>query len=37
MARPGVDDKELTAFLSNGTNFKGDLTFEGTVRIDGTL
>ena len=35
MARPGVDDKELTAFLSNGTNFKGDLTFEGTVRIDG--
>ena len=33
MARP--DDKELTAFLSNGTNFKGDLTFEGTVRIDG--
>ena len=35
MARPGVDDKELTAFLSSGTNFKGDLTFEGTVRIDG--
>lgn len=35
MARPGVDEKELTAFLSNGTNFKGDLTFEGTVRIDG--
>ena len=35
MARPGVDEKELTAFLSNGTNFKGELTFEGTVRIDG--
>ena len=30
-----VEEKELTAFLSNGTNFKGDLTFEGTVRIDG--
>lgn len=35
MAKPGVEDKELTAFLSTGTNFKGDLTFEGTVRIDG--
>ncbi len=35
MARPGIEDKELTAFLSSGTNFKGDLTFEGTVRIDG--
>ncbi len=36
MARPGsVDEKELTAFLSGGTNFKGDLMFEGTVRIDG--
>ncbi len=33
MARP--EEKELTAFLSSGTNFKGDLTFEGTVRIDG--
>ena len=30
-----VEEKELTAFLSNETNFKGDLTFEGTVRIDG--
>ncbi len=30
-----VDERELTAFLSSGTNFKGDLTFEGTVRIDG--
>jgi cytoskeletal protein CcmA (bactofilin family) len=30
-----VEEKELTAFLSNGTNFKGDLTFDGTVRIDG--
>ena len=35
MARPNVDERELTAFLSSGTNFKGDLTFEGTVRIDG--
>jgi cytoskeletal protein CcmA (bactofilin family) len=30
-----LDERELTAFLSSGTNFKGDLTFEGTVRIDG--
>jgi len=30
-----MEEKELTAFLSSGTNFKGDLTFEGTVRIDG--
>jgi len=30
-----VEERELTAFLSSGTNFKGDLTFEGTVRIDG--
>jgi len=36
MARSGnVDEKELTAFLADGTNFKGDLSFEGTVRIDG--
>ena len=35
MARPGNDERELTAFLSSGTNFKGDLTFDGTVRIDG--
>lgn len=32
---PAKVESELTAFLSNGTNFKGDLTFEGTVRIDG--
>lgn len=31
----GVEERELTAFLSNGTNFKGELSFEGTVRIDG--
>lgn len=30
-----VEEKELTAFLADGTNFKGDLSFEGTVRIDG--
>src|SRR5512143_1882849 len=27
----------LNAFLGEGTNFKGTLTFEGTVRIDGRL
>jgi cytoskeletal protein CcmA (bactofilin family) len=28
---------ELKAFLGEGTNFKGVLAFEGTVRIDGKL
>lgn len=28
---------EIKAFLGEGTDFKGTLTFEGTVRIDGTL
>lgn len=27
----------FNAFLGEGTSFKGVLTFEGTVRIDGTL
>ena len=27
----------LNAFLGEGTSFKGTLTFEGTVRIDGRL
>ena len=27
----------LNAFLGEGTSFKGTLTFEGTVRIDGKL
>lgn len=30
-----IDEGTLAAFLTNGTNFKGDLTFEGRVRIDG--
>jgi cytoskeletal protein CcmA (bactofilin family) len=30
-----IEEGKLTAFLENGTNFKGDLTFEGRVRIDG--
>ncbi len=29
--------EELRAFLGEGTNFKGVLAFEGTVRIDGKL
>ncbi len=28
---------EIKAFLGEGTDFKGTLTFEGTVRIDGKL
>lgn len=27
----------LNAFLGEGTSFKGNLTFEGTVRVDGKL
>lgn len=30
-----VDKTELKAYLSDGTEFKGLLTFSGTVRIDG--
>ena len=28
---------EIKAFLGEGTDFKGILTFEGTVRIDGQM
>lgn len=34
-AAPGGSN--LNAFLGEGTSFKGALTFEGTVRIDGKL
>ena len=33
---PG-DSSDLNAFLGEGTTFKGNLTFEGTVRVDGKL
>jgi len=33
---PAGEDN-LNAFLGEGTSFKGNLTFEGTVRIDGRL
>jgi cytoskeletal protein CcmA (bactofilin family) len=32
-----VSKGDLNAFLGEGTTFKGNLTFEGTVRVDGTL
>jgi cytoskeletal protein CcmA (bactofilin family) len=32
-----VGNDNLNAFLGEGTSFKGNLTFEGTVRIDGKL
>lgn len=35
--RPGADFGDVKAFLGEGTEFKGVLSFEGTVRIDGTL
>ena len=35
--RPEPSRNEIKAFLGEGTNFKGVLAFEGTVRIDGKL
>ena len=35
--RPSAGSSNLNAFLGEGTSFKGKLTFEGTVRIDGQL
>jgi cytoskeletal protein CcmA (bactofilin family) len=35
--RPGTDFGDVKAFLGEGTEFKGVLSFEGTVRIDGAL
>jgi len=32
-----ANGSNLNAFLGEGTSFKGTLTFEGTVRIDGRL
>jgi cytoskeletal protein CcmA (bactofilin family) len=34
---PVAGKDNLNAFLGDGTSFKGTLTFEGTVRIDGRL
>jgi cytoskeletal protein CcmA (bactofilin family) len=34
---PAPSGHNLNAFLGEGTSFKGTLTFEGTVRIDGRL
>jgi cytoskeletal protein CcmA (bactofilin family) len=34
---PVAGGGNLNAFLGEGTSFKGTLTFEGTVRIDGRL
>ncbi len=35
--RPSTDFGDVKAFLGEGTEFKGVLSFEGTVRIDGAL
>lgn len=35
MARDSVDKDVIKAFLGEGTEFSGLLSFEGTVRIDG--
>jgi cytoskeletal protein CcmA (bactofilin family) len=31
------EQAEITAFLGNGTEFKGVLSFEGTIRVDGKV
>ena len=31
------DQAEITAFLGKGTTFKGVLSFEGTIRVDGKV
>jgi len=31
------EQAEITAFLGKGTEFKGVLSFEGTIRVDGTV
>ncbi|MEK6700396.1 MAG: polymer-forming cytoskeletal protein [Nitrospirota bacterium] len=31
------DQAEITAFLGKGTEFKGVLSFEGTIRVDGKV
>jgi len=37
MARNEVFDEEIAAFLSKGTSFKGVITYEGSIRIDGKV
>jgi cytoskeletal protein CcmA (bactofilin family) len=32
-----TEQAEITAFLGKGTSFKGVLSFEGTIRIDGKV
>ncbi len=32
-----AEHAEITAFLGKGTEFKGVLNFEGTIRVDGTV
>src|SRR5512136_1220521 len=32
-----AEHAEITAFLGKGTEFKGVLSFEGTIRVDGKL
>lgn len=35
--RPRVNPEEIIAFLGKGTEFKGVITYDGTVRIDGKV
>src|SRR5512141_805681 len=32
-----TEQAEITAFLGKGTEFKGVLSFEGTIRVDGNV
>ncbi|MFQ6672086.1 MAG: polymer-forming cytoskeletal protein, partial [Candidatus Tectimicrobiota bacterium] len=38
MSKPArAPEGEIAAFLGEGTEFQGTLTFEGTIRVDGKL
>lgn len=37
MSQNAVNDKDVVAFLGKGTSFKGVITYEGSIRIDGQV
>ncbi len=37
MARKEYSSDEMVAFLGKGTSFKGIITYNGSIRIDGTV
>jgi len=37
MARKEISDDDIAAFLGKGASFKGIITYEGSIRIDGKV